>query len=97
MLVIMNVKTKHYMIDTIPKKQIPVLIMRCALGLFNMFCMYYAIKFFPLVYVSLIQNMAPLLVALASYVFYKIPLTRLDTVVLLISFIGAILLVTGAQ
>jgi drug/metabolite transporter (DMT)-like permease len=45
--------------------------------------------------VSLVQNLAPLLVALTSYVLYKQALTRLDTSVLLVSFLGVIMLITG--
>ena len=60
-----------------------------------MFCQYQSIKYFPLVFVSLVQNLAPLLVALTSYVLYKLPLTRLDASVLLVSFFGVLLLVTG--
>jgi drug/metabolite transporter (DMT)-like permease len=95
MLAIMNLKTKHYMFDTIPKGQILILITRVCLGLFNMFCQYYTIKYFPLVIVSLMQNMAPLLVALTSFLLYKLPLSRMDTSVLLVCFIGVILIVTG--
>ena len=48
-----------------------------------------------MVFVSLVQNLAPLLVALTSYVLYKQALTRLDTSVLLVSFLGVIMLITG--
>jgi len=95
MLFIINFRVKHYMYDKIPRQQYFVLFLRVSIGLFNMFCQYYSIKNFPLVFVSLVQNLAPLLVALASFVLYKLPLTRLDTSVLLVSFFGVILLVTG--
>ena len=83
------------MYDTIPRSQVLILFLRVSIGVFNMFCQYYTIKYFPLVFVSLVQNLAPLLVALTSYVLYKQALTHLDTSVLLVSFIGVIMLVTG--
>ena len=42
------------MYDTIPKKQVFVLFLRVSIGVFNMFCQYYSIKYFPLVFVSLV-------------------------------------------
>ena len=41
--------------------------------------------------------MAPLLVALTSYALYKQALSRMDTSVLLVTFIGVIMLVTGGD
>ena len=95
MLFIIRFRVKHFMYDTIPKSQVLVLFLRVFIGIFSMFCQYYTIKYFPLVFVSLVQNLAPLLVALTSYVLYKQALTHLDTSVLLLSFIGVIMLVTG--
>lgn len=46
---------------------------------------------------SLVQNIAPLLVALTSFVLYKDPLTKLDTATLLACFAGVALLVTGGN
>jgi drug/metabolite transporter (DMT)-like permease len=55
-----------------------------------------ALKYFPLVYVSLIYNLAPLLVVLFSYILYKEGLSRLDIAILFASFFGVILLITGS-
>jgi drug/metabolite transporter (DMT)-like permease len=96
MLVAMNVKTKHYMYDSIPRDQIKTLTFRIVQGIFNMYCAYIAIKYFPLVFVSLIQNIAPLLVVLFSYILYKQGLSCTDTIILFVSFFGVIILITGS-
>ena len=59
-------------------------------------CTYTCVKYLPLVFVSLVSNLSPLLTALFSYLFYRIGLTRLDTLVLIVSFGGVALLVTGS-
>ena len=61
-----------------------------------MFCNYLAIKYFPLVFVSLVTNIAPLLVALFSYIIYKIALQKIDIINLFVSFAGVALLITGS-
>lgn len=61
-----------------------------------MICTYTAIKYFPLVFVSLITNIYPLLVAVFSYLFYRVALSRLDQGVLIFSFIGVALIITGS-
>lgn len=60
-----------------------------------MACMFTAIKYFPLVYVSLVVTLGPLLTAVLSYFMLKVTLTKLDLVVLLISFVGVIVMITG--
>ena len=47
-------------------------------------------------FVSLVTNIAPLLVALFSYILYKIALERLDIINLFVSFAGVFLLITGS-
>ena len=94
-LLVMNVKTSYYMFKSIPKEQIQPLLYRIAQGIFNMFSNYFAIKYFPLVSVSLVSNISPLLVALFSYILYKVALQKLDIINLIISFIGVTLLITG--
>ena len=54
MLFIIRFRVKHFMYDTIPKSQVLVLFLRVTIGVFNMFCQYYTIKYFPLVFVSLV-------------------------------------------
>ena len=61
-----------------------------------MFCSYFTIKYFPLVFVSLVSNIAPLLVALFSYILYKYALHNLYIINLILSFIGVAILITGA-
>lgn len=93
---VMNTRTKSYLFDTVPRDQALTLAMRVAQGMFNMFCTYYVIKYFPLVYVSIVANTAPLLIAFFAYVIYKERLTALDIAVLIISFIGVSVLITGS-
>ncbi len=93
---LMNYKTKYYMFDTIPRDSIKPLASRIGQGIFNQFCNYLTIKIFPLVFVSLVTNIAPLLVAVFSYILYKIALKQIDIINLIVSFIGVTLLITGS-
>ena len=59
-------------------------------------CIYTSIKYLPLVYVSLVSNLGPLLTAVFSFFLLKKGLSKLDTAVLLVSFGGVCLLITEA-
>jgi drug/metabolite transporter (DMT)-like permease len=61
-----------------------------------MMCIYYCIKFFPVVFVVLVQNISPLLLAVLSYWLYKVALSRLEAAVLAVSFIGVLILLSGS-
>jgi drug/metabolite transporter (DMT)-like permease len=52
--------------------------------------------FFPVVFMTLIQNLSPLLIALFSYVLYRVKLNLIEVGVLITSFVGFIILVTGS-
>lgn len=84
------------MFESIPREAYGSLLNRVFTGMFNQFCGYFAIKYFPLVFVSLVTNLAPLLVALFSYLLYRVGLAKLDIVILLVSFFGVTLLITGS-
>ena len=71
--------------------------MRILQGAARMFCSYFAIKYFPLVLVSLVTNITPLLVAVFSYFLYRVALSKMDIANLIISFFGVAILITGAQ
>ncbi len=92
----MNRDTMKYLFHDIPKEHIPPLVMRVVQGIFNMFCTYYVIKYFPLVYVSLVTNIAPLLIALFGFLLYREKLTVMDTCILIVSFFGVSVLITGS-
>jgi drug/metabolite transporter (DMT)-like permease len=92
---LMNSKTKYYMIDAVPRDQYKNLIIRIIVGTASMFCSYFAIKYFPLVLVSLVTNITPLLVALVSYFLYKVGLARMDIANLILSFLGVAILISG--
>ena len=73
-----------------------MLSMRIAQGLIMIGCIFTAVKSLPLVYVALISNLGPLLIAVFSFFLLRIGLSKIDTVVLIVSFIGVCFLVTGA-
>ena len=91
----MNVKFNQYMFRGVKRSQIGTLAVRVLLGLLFLVCMYTSAKSLPLVYVALCQNLSPLLTAVFSYVYLKKGLTRLDIGVLVVSFFGVALLITG--
>jgi drug/metabolite transporter (DMT)-like permease len=93
---LMGRKLYFYMWESIPSRYRGDLASRVCQGLVLMVASFTSIKTFPLVYVSLVSNMTPLLTAVASYFLFKVGLSRLDTAILLISFGGVTLLITGA-
>jgi drug/metabolite transporter (DMT)-like permease len=62
-----------------------------------MFATYNSIKNFPLVYVSLVSNTAPVLTAVLAYFIFGNKLSKIDIAVLGISFIGVTILITGGE
>lgn len=92
----MHKNTLDLMYYSIPRSQVRNLIVRVIQGLIMIICTYTCVKYLPLVFVSLIYNLSPLLTALFSYFFYSIGLSRIDTLVLVLSFLGVVLLVTGS-
>lgn len=96
MFAVMNKNTYKYAIADIPRDMAFTLAVRVCQGMFNMFCTYYVIKYFPLVYVSIVANIAPLLIALFAFLIYREKLTALDVGVLLVSFAGVSVLITGS-
>lgn len=95
-LAIMKMDVKYYLWKSIPTRYWKDLVSRVMQGLVLMVAIYTSIKNFPLVYVSLVSNMTPLLTAVASYFLFKKGLSKLDTALLVISFIGVTLLITGS-
>ena len=95
-LFIMKMDVSYYLWKSIPAKYWKDLVSRVMQGLVLMVAIYTSIKNFPLVYVSLVSNMTPLLTAVASYFLFKKGLGKLDTAILVVSFIGVTLLITGS-
>ena len=62
-----------------------------------MMCIYYCIKFFPVVFVVLVQNISPLILAVLSYGLYMVTFSRLEAAVLAVSFIGVLILLSGSM
>lgn len=96
-LAIMNRRFVDYMWRIIPRRHIGDLISRVIQGLVLMVCIFNSIKYFPLVFVSLISNLTPLLTALLSLLLFKVGLSMLDTCILLLSFVGVTVLITGGN
>jgi len=62
-----------------------------------MVAIYNSIKNFPLVYVSLVSNTAPVLTAVLAYFIFGNKMSKIDITVLGISFIGVTILITGGE
>jgi len=69
--------------------------LRVSIGLVMLVCIYTSVKYLPLVYVSLSSNLGPLMTALFSYFLIRVPVSKLDVIILIISFIGVAILITG--
>ena len=96
LLILSNKKAGFYLYSGIPKQHVPLMILRIAIGIVFLACIYTSAKYLPLVIVALCQNLSPLLTAVLSYFFIKKGLTYLDTAVLIVSFGGVVLLITGS-
>lgn len=91
----MNAQIKYYLYSSIEKKLVPQLLLRVSIGLLMLVCIYTSVKYLPLVFVSLSSNMGPLVTALFSYFLIRVPVARVDMIILIISFIGVAILITG--
>lgn len=96
-LCLMGNKTKFYLVDSIDHKHYMSIVWRVLNGILMLVCVYTSVKYLPLVYISLSQNLSPLLTAVMSYFFFKKGLNMLDTAVLIISFGGVVLMITSAS
>jgi drug/metabolite transporter (DMT)-like permease len=83
------------MVTSIEGHQFKHVICKSLLGVIYISCLYTAIKYLPLVVASLIQNLSPLFTAIFSCIFLKKGLTKLKTAVLIVSFIGVVVMLTG--
>ena len=93
----MNKKFSYYMWKSIPRKYVQNLFIRVTLGLILMVFIFSSIRYFPLVFVSLVSNLTPLLTVLLSYLILKKGITKLDTAILFLSFVGVTVLITGSK
>lgn len=94
---IMHKNTYRYMISSVPRSQYGTLALRSLQGAVGLMCLYNAIKYFSLMNVSLVQNLAPLLIALLSFYLFNVGLSRVEILALGCSFIGVIILLTGGK
>jgi len=93
---IMNRNIYTYFVTNVPKEYVRTLFVRCCIGCFQFTSVYYCIMYFPVVFMTLIQNLSPLLIAAFSFYLYKVELNKVEIGVLITSFIGFIILVTGS-
>jgi drug/metabolite transporter (DMT)-like permease len=91
----MNVQIKYYLYSSLERKLVPQLMLRVSIGLVMLVCIYTSVKYLPLVYVSLSSNLGPLVTAIFSYFLIRVPVSRIDVIILIISFIGVAILITG--
>ena len=89
----MNRNLMHYMYESIDRKYTNTLITRCILMPITLGCIYTSVKYLPISYVSLMTSLAPLLTALLMFIIYRTRLNRIDSLVLLTSFSGVVLII----
>ena len=58
--------------------------------------LYTTIKYFPLVFLALITATGPLLTAVLSYFMLGVGLSKFDIGVLLVTFAGIVVMITGS-
>eukprot|EP00347_Sterkiella_histriomuscorum_P012203 403369499 len=94
---LINVNVKEVMVTSIPPGNYKNLVLRCFQAFLMFPIMMYGIKYMPLVQVALALNLSPLFTATLSYLILKEKLKPIDIIVLVVSFIGVIILITGAN
>lgn len=94
-LALINVNFKKIMIDSVtPELRFP-LAYRTIQGCFTLLLLYHAVKYLPLVQVALIINLMPLFTAIFGYLYLKERLSKLEIIVLIVSFGGVTVLILG--
>jgi drug/metabolite transporter (DMT)-like permease len=93
---LMRFDFKYYLYTIIEKKDFKNIMLRVSTSLLMLVCVYTSVKYLPLVYVSISSNFGPLLTAVFSYFMLKKGLSGVDSMVLLVSFGGVILMITGS-
>lgn len=83
------------MYSGIERKHYFNLVLRVIMGICLLVCIYTSVKYLPLVYVALVSNLGPLLTVVLSFLFLKKGLGIFDSVVLIVSFVGVCILITG--
>jgi drug/metabolite transporter (DMT)-like permease len=84
------------MVTNIPREMYNTLALGLVVGSINVFAVYYCVMFLPVVIVTLVSNLTPLILALLSYLIYKVKLTGIEVGVLIMSFVGFIILISGS-
>ena len=69
--------------------------MRCTLLILCLLCSIYAIKYLPLVFVSLVQSTGPLWISLLGYYLLKESISRVYVICLIVAFLGVALMIVG--
>ena len=93
---IMNKRIGYYIYHSVKRDQFGILSIRVLLGLLMLICIYTSVKHLPLVYVSLVSNLGPLLTPAFSFLCLSVSISRFDTGTLLVSFMGVCFLITGS-
>lgn len=68
-LILLNVRAKHFLYTSIDPKLYKYIALRVAINVIFLGFLYYALKYLPLVFTSLVVNLAPFLTAVLSYFF----------------------------
>ena len=93
----MNVDTKKHIWDSVNKKTFKVLVGRVLLGFVGLTLQTQAIARLPLVLVSMVMNLVPLITGVLAYFFLKERLDVIDKICLFISFAGVTIMVCGGS
>ena len=89
---------RYILWDSIPRKMIAPLLIRCMSGLFAFFCISTAIKNLPIVLVALFQNMMPLFTSLLGFLILGERISKSEIMCLFLAFYGVyLLLYSGSQ
>lgn len=92
---LLNVRAKHFLYTSIDPKLYKALAMRVIISAVFLGFLYYALKYLPLVFISLVINTAPFLTAVLSYLLLRVKISFVDCMILVVSFGGVAVMVTG--
>ena len=96
-IVILNVKAKKVLIDSIPPAMVKFVALNSSMMVGTHFLLFYSVEALPLVEVSLVINLIPLCTAVLGYIILRDRLTYFEILCLLVAFTGVTIMIIGSQ
>ena len=91
----MRKDTKKYLIDKVTAEDLKPLSFRIFQGIYSQFIRFYAMTFFSLSVIGVIQKMAPVITVICAYTFLKEKISKLDYALIFTATAASVLVTLG--